>query len=160
MLVLVLVPAALAAPAGAVVAVTSTDAISGYEYYATSTDGYFAGKATGDLPGSWNTHVVHAPLSLSATPSATITGGSVQLVTGYRLLLGAFTGGTVQVTDAGAGCTNQTFDVDGTLGQVGPWWNRTGTGTFAATLTHYRRSILGRCVTYAASVAGEISLSS
>ena len=40
---------ALAAPAGALAAQNYGDTISGYEYYATSTDGRFAGNASGAL---------------------------------------------------------------------------------------------------------------
>jgi len=36
-----------------------------------------------------------------------------------------FNGGTVQVTDVGAGCTSQSFAVDGILGNVGPWYSGT-----------------------------------
>ena len=45
---------ALAAPASALATQTYSDTISGYEYYATSTDGKFAGTASGALPGDWN----------------------------------------------------------------------------------------------------------
>jgi hypothetical protein len=34
----------------------------------------------------------------------------------------------------------------------------TGTGHFAATLTHHRRSVLGRCWLYAATVGGTVTL--
>jgi hypothetical protein len=33
-----------------------------------------------------------------------------------------------------------------------------GSGAFNVTLTHYRRSIFGRCVSYSASVRGTLSL--
>ena len=45
---------AIAAPAGALAAQTYSDTISGHEYYYTSTDGRFAGTASGALPGDWN----------------------------------------------------------------------------------------------------------
>ncbi len=64
----------------------------------------------------------------------------------------------MQVTNVGAGCSNQTFAVNGILGHVGWWSSGTGGGIFKATLTHYRHSILGRCVTYGASVRGTLSL--
>jgi hypothetical protein len=153
---------ALAGPAGALAAQTYGDTISGHEYYYTSTDGKFAGTASGALPGDWNADVQHTKLCLSCTPTATITGGSFSVATTFggipRLVTGEFTGGTVQVISKGANCTSQTFAVNGTLGSVGPWYSGHGSGTFLATLTHYRASILGSCVTYGASVKGSISL--
>ena len=58
----------------------------------------------------------------------------------------------------GASCTNQTFAVHGILGKVGWWSAGSGSGRFDVTLTHYRRSIFGRCVSYSASVRGTLSL--
>jgi hypothetical protein len=153
---------ALVAPAGASAAQTYNDTISGHEYYFTSTDGKFAGTASGSLPGDWNADVQHTKLCLSCTPTATITGGTVSIATALgdlpTLVTGNFTGGTVQVMNKGADCTNQTFSVNGILGSVGPWYRGHGSGTFTVTLTHYRTSILGSCVTYGASVRGAISL--
>ena len=149
---------ALAAPATAVAAQAYTDTLTGYEYYFTSTDGRFAGNAAGALPGAWDADIRHTQLCLSCSPTATITGGSFSLATTYSLIVGRFTGGTVQVVNPGAGCTNQTFAVNGTLGGVGRWTAGTGSGTFAVTLTHYRRSILGHCTTYGAKVAGTLTL--
>lgn len=153
---------ALAAPVGALAAQTYGDTISGHEYYYTSTDGKFAGTASGALPGQWNADVHHTQLCLSCTPTATITGGSFSVATTLggipTLVTGKFTGGTVQVINKGANCTNQTFAVNGILGSVGPWYSGHGTGVFATTLTHFRTSILGSCVTYGASVSGTISL--
>ncbi len=140
-LLVLVAAAALCLPSAANAASTYNDAITGFEYYATSTEGHFAGSASGALPGY-----------------STITGGSFSLATGYTLVTGTFTGGTVQVTNVGAGCTNQTFDVEGTLSDVGPWYLGSGTGTFSAILTHYRKSVWGYCVTYAASVSGSFSL--
>ena len=140
--------------AAATAAQTSNDTISGYEYAFTSTDGRFAGSASGSLPGLWETDVRHTPLCLSCTPTATITGGSFSLATRSGVVSGSFTGGTVQVVKPGSNCSNQTFAVRGVLGAVGG----SGTGLCAATLTHYRHRILGRCVSYAASVKGTLSL--
>src|SRR5512133_3595548 len=153
---------ALAAPASALAAQTYSDTISGHEYYYTSTDGKFAGTASGALPGDWNANVQHTKLCLSCTPTATVTGGNFSVATTLggipTLVTGKFTGGTVQVINRGANCTNQTFAVNGILGNVGPWYSGHGSGTFTATLTHYRTSILGSCVTYGASAKGIISL--
>lgn len=152
---------ALAAPAAAFGSQTYIDTTSGAEYYFTSTDGRFTGTASGSLPGAWNATVQHTKLCLSCTPTATISGGSMQLATSLHgtpsLVTGSFTGGTVQVINKGANCTNQTFAVHGILSSVGPGGGH-GTGTFNATLTHHRRSILGTCVIYAATVTGTIKL--
>jgi hypothetical protein len=141
---------------------TYVDSIRGYEYYFTSTEGRFAGTASGALPGSWNARVHHTPLCYSCDPTATIDGGSFSLATIYHgqpaLVTGTFTGGTVQVMNRGANCTNQTFDVEGRLGNVGLWYRGHGTGMFSATLTHFRHRVFGVCVTYAASVSGSLSL--
>jgi len=162
LLALATVALAMLAPARAVAAPTYTDTLGGYEYWATSTEGRFAGTAAGDLPGTWNATVQHTPLCISCSPTATITGGSVSLATAVgvipTLVTGTFTGGTVQVLNPGAGCTNQTFAVSGVLGDVGTWSSGSGTGTFAVTLTHFRRSLFGRCITYGASVHGTLSV--
>jgi hypothetical protein len=154
--------AAIIAPTAATAASSYTDTISGYEYYATSTDGKFAGNASGALPGSWNADVQHTALCISCTTTATITGGSVQLTTTLNsiptLITGSFSDGTVQVINPGAGCTKQTFAVNGNLENVGPWSTGTGTGAFTAVLTHYRHSVFGYCVTYGASVTGTLTL--
>jgi hypothetical protein len=153
---------ALAAPTAALATPTYSDTISGHEYYYTSTDGRFAGTASGALPGGWNANVQHTKLCLSCTPTATITGGSVSLATTLHgiptLVTGKFTGGTVQVINKGANCTNQTFAVHGILASAGPSYSGHGTGTFTATLTHHRTRILGNCVTYGASVKGSLGL--
>jgi hypothetical protein len=164
------VPALVAAAATLVLgtpaasaAQTYGDTIGGYEYYATSTDGKFAGTAAGTLPGDWNADVRHTALCISCTPTATITGGSFSLVAILNdlptLVTGSFVGGTVQVTNPGPDCTDQTFAVNGGLGSVGPWYSGSGGGTFAATLTHHRYRLFGSCVTYAASIAGTLTLS-
>jgi hypothetical protein len=145
-------------PSSALAARTYNDSIRGHEYFFTSTDGRFAGYATGDLPGAWNADVRHTPLCLSCSPTATITGGTFSLATTYFVVNGSFTGGTVQVINRGANCTNQTFAVDGDLGNVGRWNGGTGTGEFSAILTHYRHSVFGICVTYGATVGGTLSL--
>jgi hypothetical protein len=154
--------AAAIAPAHASASSTYSDTLSGYEYWASSTDGKFAGTASGSLPGSWNTDVQHTALCLSCSTTATITGGSFSLSTVIHyvptLVTGRFTGGTVQVINAGANCTNQTFAVNGILGGVGTWWSGAGSGSFNVTLTHYRYSVFGSCVTYGASVRGTLAL--
>ena len=162
LLIVALAAFALCTAGAARAAQTYNDTISGHEYFATSTDGKFAGTASGALSGYWNADVQHTALCVSCTPTATITGGSFELATvlhgTYTLVTGYFAGGTVQVTDVGTHCKNQTFSVNGVLGNVGPWYSGTGSGIFAVTLTHYRQRVFGKCITYAASVAGTLSL--
>jgi hypothetical protein len=161
-LVLAVVALALCTATRAHATQTSTDTTSGYEYYATSTDGRFVGTADGMLPGHWAAHIQHTRLCSSCTRTATITGGGFSLLTAihgiYTLVTGNFTAGTIQVTNVGVNCTNQTFSVSGTLGGVGPWYTGRGSGTFSAALTHYRHALLRSCITYGASATGTISL--
>lgn len=150
---------AMAFPAMTLAAsVSQSYAITGYEYYATSTQGRFAGTATGssgDTAG-WNAVVNHTPL----TTTAAITGGTADLATSNLVTLhGVFSGGTVTQTSGFSGCTNQTYEITGSLKQVSRSdVSRRGKGTFNATLTHYRASVLGSCVVYSASVKGIINL--
>jgi hypothetical protein len=134
------------------------DSISGIEVAATSSQGSFDGVASGSLPGYWSAVIDHTTLS----PNATITGGSFALTTyvngAFAQVQGVFTGGTVTLENPTAQCTNQYFAVVGTLGSVGVGSAGTGTGSFDVTLTHYRKSIFGYCVTYAASVSGSLTL--
>ena len=145
-------------PAAAVAATTSTDSISGLEYAATSTQGRFAGVASGALPGAWSVIVDHTPLGTSAV----ITGGDFYLATRRDGTLvavnGDFTGGTVRQLSGFTGCVSRRYAVNGVLGDVGSGSAGGGTGTFTATLTHYRTKIFGHCVTYSASVSGSLSL--
>jgi hypothetical protein len=149
---LVLPPVALASQ-------TYTDSASGYEVYATSTEGTFIGTTSGVLPGSWGATIDHTPLS----PNAEITGGSFYLSTaigGYPVVVtGRFSGGTVTRTNPGAtGCVNQYYSVDANLSNVGIGLSGSGTGSFVGTLTHHRTSIYGYCVTYSATITGQLSL--
>jgi hypothetical protein len=151
---------AMAFPTSAAAATISESyAITGYEYFATSTQGRFAGTASGSSGDSatWNAVVNHTPL----TTTATITGGYADLATSnFVLLHGLFSGGSVTQTSGFSECTNQTYDVVGTLRKVTRSdSNRRGKGSFTATLTHYRASVFGTCVVYSASVEGVITLS-
>jgi hypothetical protein len=142
----------------AAAATTYTDSISGYEYAATSTQGSFAGTASGNLAGYWNATVDHTPLSTSAT----ITGGGFHLATHLNgapaTVTGDFTKGTVTQTSGYSGCVNQQYAMFGYLGSVGFGSTGTGTGTFTGTLTHHRTKILGYCATYSASITGSLTL--
>jgi hypothetical protein len=156
--VLAVAAALFISPASARAAPSFADSISGYEYAATSAQGRFVGLASGALPGAWSGIVDHTPLGTSAT----ITGGEFHLATRLdgRLtaIAGAFTAGTVTELTGFTGCANRRYAVTGVLGDLGPGSAGRGTGTFRATLTHYRTTILGHCVTYSARVSGSLSL--
>jgi len=146
--------AALAAllllPTAAIAAPGYTDQVKGIEYSATSTVGRFSGTATGPLPGAWNATVVHDQLTPSA--AAPITGGSVTLYS-RRTLTGTFVKGTVSPINAPTTCVNERFNVTGTLAFDGG-----GTGTFSVVLTHLRTQLRSNCLTYGATVAGTLTV--
>src|SRR5215831_20425840 len=158
MVPIVVAAALFTSPAAARAATTSSDSISGLEYAATSAQGRFAGIASGALPGAWSVTVDHTPLGTSAV----ITGGDFHLATGrggtLTVVTGDFTAGTVRQLSGFTGCASQRYAVHGVLGHVGAGAARRGTGTFNATLTHYRTKIFGQCLTYSASVRGSLSL--
>jgi len=145
-------------PAAAMAAPAASDSVSGLEYAAATTQGRFVGLASGALPGAWSVTVDHTPLGTSAA----ITGGDFHLATRLHGTLatvtGEFTAGTVRQLSGFTGCVDQRFAVHGVLGQVGSGAARRGTGTLDATLTHYRATIFGHCLTYSASVRGSLSL--
>jgi hypothetical protein len=151
--------AALAAPV-ALTSATYTDTLRGVEVAASSTEGTFAGTASGSLPGTWTVTVDHTPLTSSG---ATITGGSFSIETAVNsiptLVIGTLAyGGTVTVTIPGTGCTTQKFAIYAPLVDVGEWGPGGGSGLFTGTLTHYRYPLFGHCITYSASIAGGVSL--
>jgi hypothetical protein len=158
MVPIVAAAALVISPAAATAATTSSDSVSGLEYAATSAQGRFVGIASGALPGAWSVTVDHTPLGTSAA----ITGGDFHLATGLdgtlTAVTGHFTAGTVRQLSGFTGCVNQRYAVHGVLDEVGPGAVHRGTGTFDATLTHYRTTILGQCLTYSASVRGSLSL--
>ena len=153
LVVATLLAASLPAPSAAA-ATTYSDSVTGVEYAATSTEGRFAGTASGSLPGYWDAVVDHTQLS----PNAVITGGTFSLSTilnGTATRIdGTFSSGTVTQTVAGAHCTNQQYAVQGVLAGV----QGSGTGQLDVTLTHYRKRIFGHCVTYSAAVSGTVTL--
>jgi hypothetical protein len=132
--------------------------ISGTEVSATSTIGRFVGAASGSALGTWYAEVNHEPLGGGVGARVAISsGGSFGMALDQAepayVVSGQFSGGTITVINSGAGCTNQVYTVDGALRNV----SVTGTGHFVATLTH-RRSVLGRCWLYAATVGGTVTL--
>ena len=158
-LVIAILLSTLTAPTVSAATVSTSYDIHGYEYYATSTQARFAGTATGSSgdSGTWNAVIDHTPL----TTSATITGGYADLVTSNLVRIhGLFASGSATFVRQEDGCGTQTYNVVGTLKKVTRSdSHRRGTGTFEATLTHYRTSVLGRCIVYSASVDGVITLS-
>ena len=130
--------------------------VSGTEVSATSTTGRFVGAASGGALGTWYAEVNHEPLGASA---AIRPGGSFGMALDQaepaHLISGQFSGGTITVNNPGRNCTNQVYTVNGYLRNV----SVTGTGHVVATLTHHRKSVLGRCWLYAATVAGTVTLS-
>jgi hypothetical protein len=126
---------------------------------ATSTTGRFVGAASGSALGTWYAEVVHDPLGGGVGAQVAIrSGGSFGMALHQAepayVVSGQFSGGTITVIHAGDHCTNQVYTVDGSLRNV----SVTGTGQFVATLTHHRRSVLGRCWLYAATVGGTVTL--
>jgi hypothetical protein len=137
--------------------------VAGTEIGFTSTEGTFVGTAGGNAGdgGSWKAVVDHT--ELSSLPAA-ITGGTFAMKTigpglSTDVVQGVFDGGSISLVDAGLGCHNQKYDVDGTLAGIQTKTSSGGTGEFHVLLTHYRVSVLGRCVTYSASVAGTATFS-
>ncbi len=159
-IVLVLFSAAAFASSAAQASKGLTDKVSGIETYATSTEGHFAGVATGRLPGTWSATVVHD--ELHGDGGAAITGGSFDLLTtqdGSAVTVsGQVVGGTVKQLGGFSGCVNQTYGVVGSLASVGyDGGALDGTGSFNLTLTHYRASVFGYCFIYSASVSGTVT---
>jgi hypothetical protein len=151
---LVLVPATTAAATK-----TYRFTISGTEVSATSTTGRFVGTASGTALGTWYAQVIHDPLGGPANTQVSIrSGGSFGMALHQaepaHVVSGQFSGGTITVNNPGRNCTNQVYTVNGSLRNV----SVTGTGHVLATLTHHRRSVLGRCWLYAATVSGTVTL--
>jgi hypothetical protein len=152
--------AALLASGSAGASISPAYAVTGLEVAATPTQGTFVGVGTGSTGDrlAWSAVVQHTVLSTNPATPATIVGGSLNALSlggGAASLTGAFTGGSVtydQTLSSPAACGNQVYDVVGSLALASG--GATGTGVFEVTLTHYRISLLGRCVTIGASVAG------
>jgi hypothetical protein len=148
----VLVPPAAAAAAGTK---TYRFTISGTEVSATSTTGRFVGTASGSALGTWYAEVNHDPLGGRANirPGGSF-GMALHRAEPAYLVSGQFSGGTITVNNPGAHCTNQVYTVNGDLRDV----SVAGTGHVVATLTHHRKSVLGRCWLYAATIGGTVTL--
>jgi hypothetical protein len=155
---LLAIAAAISMPLASALAVSSSYTISGFETSATSTQGTFAGTASGSGDtAAWRAVVKHTVLDTDAR----ITGGYAALYTSDLVTIrGKFGGGSVTQVDGFTGCGDQHYDVVGNLVNVTRSDRAgSGTGTFTATLTHHRQSFFGSCVVYWASVSGSIQLS-
>ena len=142
-------PTAAAAPSSHVFKVL------GVEISAGAGHGTFVGTATGaSEKAAWKADVRHS--TLDALPAA-ITGGTLKLGSLHDYVVGTFTGGSISLLRAGAGCGNQKFGVKGKLSDVQTKQTRGGSGVFDVVLTHYRKSVLGHCLTYGATVRGTAS---
>jgi hypothetical protein len=130
--------------------------VHGIELAATATRGTFAGKGRADGAAvAWQAVVNHERLHRGP---AAITSGSFRMARlsrahGAGVVAGRFAGGTITPVSQAAGCGRQVYAVDGELTLSGG-----GTGTVSIRLTHLRKRIFGRCLAYAASVAGTIAL--
>jgi hypothetical protein len=138
---------------------TYSFSISGTEVSASSTTGRFVGAASGSALGTWYAEVVHVPLAGGAGAHVAIqSGGSFGMALAQAepayVVSGQFSGGTITTINSGTNCKNQVYEVKGVLRNL----SVTGTGQFMATLTHHRRSVLGRCWLYAATVSGTVTL--
>jgi hypothetical protein len=139
-------------PGSALASRAYTVQVKGIEYSATTTVGKFAGAATGRLPGTWQARVVHEPITAART--VPISSGSFQLYS-HRKITGRFVDGAVRRLNTPTTCVDERFDVRGNLALDGG-----GTGQFTVLLTHLRTTVGARCVTYAATVEGTLTLAS
>jgi hypothetical protein len=150
----------LAFPTTASAAVSPSYAFSGYEIWATSTVGTFAGQARGadGDTAAWKASIEH---TVQTIPDGRITGGTAELVTSdLTYIHGEFTGGRLWLVDDGEGsCGDLTHKVRGKLANVTRSdGGAIGTGLFKGRLIHYRAPILGQCIAYSASARGTIYL--
>lgn len=137
-----------AAVCGSAFAASYDDRVVGEEVPPiSSTLGTFVGAAHGGLSGAWRITIRHDELRTG--PTVAITGGSFSMRTPLgRRIASPVVGGSVSVVSPGSGCKNQVYAVDVEL----------GSGSFVGTLTHRRRSVLGHCVIYAATISGHATI--
>jgi hypothetical protein len=147
--------------AGARTSVSSSYAVSGVEASVpTNNTSTFAGAARGSGGDAafWRASVAHQALSscpFGSGASCAITGGTFTLATvDGSQLAGTFATGTVTPIAQATPCRKQTFAVSATLGTT------SGGATLTATLTHYRLSLFGTCITYFATIRGSLALGS
>jgi hypothetical protein len=161
------VSASVMLPAAASGASAEMYTLVGAETRASTVVGSFVGGAF-RAPSDgmlWKAVVRHTPLTRDPARAAQITGGTltlkVELGGRFSSVTGAFTGGMVvylKERSSVSACGRQVFQVVGTLAEVKREM-LSGNGTLQVYLTHHRRMIWGRCITYAATVTGSLSLS-
>ena len=141
----------LTAPASAQTQVTYR--LAGVETAATSEQGTFAGLAISpDDFGTWGAVVEHARLD----DTSPIFGGSFALDGQVRNLQGLILPGG-EIVHVSGSCRKETFEVTGRVMLV-EGGNFTGEfGDFEVTLTHYGRRVPGGCITFFATVEGDIT---
>jgi hypothetical protein len=163
-----------------VAATEHTTLVSGFEMYATSSQGRFSGTATGQgsngVSGAWSIVVDHSRLDpcfrmTPGDPCASVDGGSFTLAEASparELVTGQFDSpgeviapqvNQIQLLNRGDNCTDQLFKITDGLKNVGTGSQRSGQGSsFVGYLWHHQRSFFGRCITYAATVQGTVVL--
>jgi hypothetical protein len=153
--------------------------VSGFEMYATSSQGRFSGTATGTgsngVSGAWSIVVDHSLLDpcfrmKTGDPCATVNGGSFTLAEtspARELITGQFESpgevtlpqvNEIRLLNRGDNCSDQLFKIMDGLKNVGTGSPYSGHGSFVGYLWHHQRSFFGRCVTYAATVQGTVLL--
>jgi hypothetical protein len=163
-----------------VAATEHTTVVSGFEMYATSSQGRFSGTATGQgangVSGGWSIVVDHSSLDPCfrmklGEPCAVVYDGgfslaetspTIQLITGQFDSPGAVRApqtNQLQLLNRGDNCTDQVFKITDGLSNVGTGSQRSSVGSsFVGYLWHHQRSFWGRCITYAATVQGTVVL--
>lgn len=141
--------------ASAATRLSSSYAVSGIETsFPTNNTSTFGGTAlgSGGDAATWRASVQHQALSncpFGSGRSCVITGGTFSLssLDGAHLA-GTFVSGQGSVTPISqqAGCGKQVFRVTGALA------TSAGPAAFAATLTHYRIALFGKCIPYFATI--------
>jgi hypothetical protein len=138
--------------------------LAGVEVRASSSEGTFVGGAAESrLSGMvWKAVVRHTPLTRKADSPALITGGSVTLHVPTQNPAfeesRSFNDGTITYAadrSSGASCGAQVFRVNATLDATNAGEE---SGALQVFLTHHRRLVFGRCLTYAATVRGSLRL--
>jgi hypothetical protein len=148
--------------------------VNGFEFHATSTQGSFSGTASGvgdhGLWGAWAIVVNHTTLLTDRcgdVSCAHVTGGSFTLAVtspSVQAISGSFNPQSwgypgIVMVDGGANCTTQRLHIKDDLNSVGAAGGpHAGTGTFDADLWHHRHWFFGQCVTYSATVKGNVKL--
>jgi hypothetical protein len=141
--------------------------LAGTEIRATSSSGTFTGEGLRS-PGNalvWKATVRHTALNRNPATPAQITGGTVALrlwsKRSLSVISGDVTEGTVtfnKMRSSTAACAKEVYDVSGILGNVRSG-GLVGHGAIQVALTHHRRMIWGHCITYGATLSGNLSLS-